>query len=288
MNDDGITYELPYEPGKRFRVSQGYGGPFSHTGNSHYSIDFSMPEGTPVCAARGGVVYRVVDSFSEGGPDVSFKPKANTIHILHPDDTLAAYVHLLNRGSVVTAGQAVVAGQLIGYSGNTGWSREPHLHFHVADAVTRERIPTKFRSKEAGTSIVGSGSQYTRPKNGSKEVSPTPCHPTDPYVTQARNPFAFSAELLALAQELKGGLSDAGFEVGTDYSSIDALHDVHGLEVCGIRDSATTLEVTRVLLRAFPSWNAGWIHPPEHSSQQNWLATIQRDSDPLPEYWDTD
>jgi murein DD-endopeptidase MepM/ murein hydrolase activator NlpD len=59
-SDADVIYELPFELGARFRVLQGYGGTYSHTGDSHYSLDFSMPEGTQTCAARSGIVYRVV------------------------------------------------------------------------------------------------------------------------------------------------------------------------------------------------------------------------------------
>ncbi len=133
----GFIYELPFKPGARFRVSQGYGGTYSHTGESLYSLDFRMPENTTVCAARSGVVYRVIDHFADGGTHPSFKPRANAIYVLHVDDSIASYVHLMRDGSSVHPGQFVNTGQPIGLSGNTGWSGHPHLHFHVADATIK-------------------------------------------------------------------------------------------------------------------------------------------------------
>ena len=65
--DDDVIYELPYISEATFRVSQGYGGNYSHTEDSYFSIDFRMPEGTPICASRGGVVYRVINHFTDRG-----------------------------------------------------------------------------------------------------------------------------------------------------------------------------------------------------------------------------
>lgn len=285
MGSSEFTYELPYESGQSFRVMQGYGGSYSHTGASHFSIDFDIPEGTPICAARSGVIYRVIDQFRDSGSHRSFIPKANTIHVLHADDSIAAYVHLAHRGACVRPGGRVTAGQFIGYSGNTGWSTAPHLHFHVADAVSRRRTPTSFRTAEKGVTRIEANLSYTRPEGGGN----TATYNEPVFVeSSARDPFAFSPELLALSQNLKTDLSAAGHEEGIDFSSVDPLHDVHGLEVCGIPNSETALEVTRLLLRLFPGWNAGWLHAPDSTSEQGWVATTQRDSDPNPEYWDTD
>ena len=60
-------YQLPYAPGNRFKVTQGYNGSFSHKGSNQYAIDWQMPEGTPVYAARGGVVVRTKDDSNTGG-----------------------------------------------------------------------------------------------------------------------------------------------------------------------------------------------------------------------------
>jgi murein DD-endopeptidase MepM/ murein hydrolase activator NlpD len=58
IHDDDHLYALPYAIGNSYRVLQGYGSRFSHTGLEAFAIDFDMPEGTPVHAARGGVVRR--------------------------------------------------------------------------------------------------------------------------------------------------------------------------------------------------------------------------------------
>jgi murein DD-endopeptidase MepM/ murein hydrolase activator NlpD len=290
IHDGELVYELPYQPGRSFRVIQGYGGTYSHTGESHFSIDFGMPEGTPICAASGGVIYHVVEHFSEGGAHRSFQPKANAIYVLHPDDTIAAYVHLLPGGSVVRAGDQVAAGQMIGYSGNTGWSGSPHLHFHVADAFFHKHVPTRFNSVEFGITTVEVDGSYTRPKQKRNETSSVPDCQTNvsERSDKDRDAFAFSAELLTLAENLAMDLASAGYDRMSEYSSIDPMHDVHGLEVCGIRSPEVAMDITRFLLRRFPGWNAGWLHAPEDSSTQQWVASVRRDRELTMEYWDTD
>jgi len=61
VHDDSAIYFLPYEAGTECKVTQGYNGHFSHTGSNKYATDWKMPEGTPVLAARGGVVVKIKD-----------------------------------------------------------------------------------------------------------------------------------------------------------------------------------------------------------------------------------
>ena len=282
-----FVYELPFSPGPSFQVMQGYGGTYSHTETSYYSLDFRMPERTAIHASRSGLVYRVVDHFADGGTHPSFKPKSNTIHILHVDDTLASYVHLVHGGSLVRPGEFVRAGQHIGFSGNTGWSGSPHLHFHVCDVVTRERVPTLFKTTRSESEILTQPHWYTRPH--ADDVVTTSRHRApNPTNNVERDPFAFSAELLQHQGRFRALLDAQGYDHSTDYSSVDTLQDVHGLEVCGITSGTTALQITRLLLGEFPGWNAGWLHEPSYGSQQKWVASIQRDRDLTPEYWDTD
>lgn len=153
-HDDGHAYVLPFEAGKRFRVMQGYNGKFSHEGWIAYSIDFDMPQGTVICAARGGVVTAVKSDSNVGGPDKKFKKLGNYIVVFHDDGTNSQYVHLKYGGSFVKVGDRVKAGQPIGLSGNTGWSTDPHLHFMVLKPVKMgfQSIPVKF-SAEGGDPV---------------------------------------------------------------------------------------------------------------------------------------
>ncbi|NNF67780.1 MAG: M23 family metallopeptidase, partial [Gammaproteobacteria bacterium] len=131
VHNDEIIYRLPYQSGKRYGVLQGYGSRFSHTGLEHYTIDFNMPVGTPVHAARGGLVARVVEKNDKGCWDDECIAHANYVVILHDDGTTGEYYHLKKNGALVDEGERVSQGQLIALSGNTGHTTMPHLHFGV-------------------------------------------------------------------------------------------------------------------------------------------------------------
>jgi murein DD-endopeptidase MepM/ murein hydrolase activator NlpD len=126
-------YRLPWQQGEHYPVSQAYGGPITtHTDrSSRFAVDFSLPEGTPVLAARTGMVVNLEDYFSAGAPDKALLDKVNFVDILHDDGTIATYAHLAERSVVVHLGQLVFAGEKLGLSGSTGYSSGPHLHFAV-------------------------------------------------------------------------------------------------------------------------------------------------------------
>jgi murein DD-endopeptidase MepM/ murein hydrolase activator NlpD len=162
-HDEDFVYELPYEEGHSFRVCQGYGGAYSHTGLSHYSLDFRMAERTPVCAARSGVVMKSSGQFSQGGAESVYQGKENRVDILHEDGSVASYLHLVRGGALVQRGQHVTAGEVIGSSGNTGWSSYPHLHFHVVGGSESQQLPTKFRTAGYSAVYLKEGKSYRRP-----------------------------------------------------------------------------------------------------------------------------
>lgn len=128
---EDYLYALPFELGKSYKVSQSFYGKKSHfTTESKFAVDFAMPVGTKIVAAREGVVVYTLDQFKKSGGK-EFKKKANKIVILHDDGTFASYSHLKHQGTVVQKGDRVEKGQHIGYSGNTGYTSGPHLHFAV-------------------------------------------------------------------------------------------------------------------------------------------------------------
>ena len=91
-----------------------------------------MPEGTPVCAARGGVVVKVEGRLGSRRRAASNTTSINNyLMIRHDDGTLGHYCHLQKDGATVKVGQRVEAGEIIARSGNTGFSSGPHLHFAV-------------------------------------------------------------------------------------------------------------------------------------------------------------
>ncbi|SPE54817.1 Peptidase M23 (fragment) [Verrucomicrobia bacterium] len=161
--DEDYVYELPYQPGSRFTVTQGYNGSFSHQGANQYAIDWKMPEGTPVCAARGGIVVRVKDDSHTGGSSAKYDRCNNYVLIRHADGTLGHYCHLQAGGCTVQAGQSVSAGQVIARSGNTGFSSGPHLHFCVfknRNGRERESLPVKFRTADQAAITPIEGRTY--------------------------------------------------------------------------------------------------------------------------------
>ena len=86
----------------------------------HQGVDLAGPEGTPIYATRSGRV--TVASYSNSA--------GNYVSINHLDGYASIYMHL--RNTVVSSGQTVSAGQLIGYMGNTGISTGSHLHFGIS------------------------------------------------------------------------------------------------------------------------------------------------------------
>jgi murein DD-endopeptidase MepM/ murein hydrolase activator NlpD len=126
-----ILYSLPV-PGEKIRriVSSS----ITHIGNLSNAIDFLVPEGTEVYAAANGVVTALKDDSNRGGPHPRYWYDGNYVVIRHNDES-TAYEHLRYKGIVVKVGDIVKQGQLIGYSGNTGYSRGPHLHFEVMEFI---------------------------------------------------------------------------------------------------------------------------------------------------------
>ncbi|MDH4558774.1 DUF4124 domain-containing protein [Pseudomonas sp. BN417] len=135
-------YPLPWQGGP-FRLTQGANGRYSHfTPKGRYALDIAMPEGTPIVAARSGMVVKIENDQSGRGNN----PSGNFVRILHDDGTMGVYLHLM-RGSVqVREGQQVAMGERIARSGNTGNSTGPHLHFVIQRNIglALESIPFDF------------------------------------------------------------------------------------------------------------------------------------------------
>lgn len=150
VHQPNFVYQYPYAPDKRFPIVQGFGGRYSHSGASKYAVDIAMPVGTAIHAARAGVVIDLVEQYSLGGPNRKYAKYANYVVILHDDQTTGEYYHLKKAGVLVTLGEEVKAGQKIAYSGNTGFSSLPHLHFAVYRAQPfgkYQSLPFRFNSR---------------------------------------------------------------------------------------------------------------------------------------------
>jgi murein DD-endopeptidase MepM/ murein hydrolase activator NlpD len=134
------AYRLPWVAGVRRLCIQSNRGIVSHRGREEFAFDFGMPVGSEVCAARGGVVIRVVAGNDGHGPN---SPN-NLIAIDHGDGTSGWYLHLQKNGSLVAVGDRISQGQPIARSGHVGRSLAPHLHFDVRETATNKTLPVSF------------------------------------------------------------------------------------------------------------------------------------------------
>ncbi|MEU1839021.1 M23 family metallopeptidase [Micromonospora chersina] len=103
-------------------------------GTLHAGIDFAMPAGTPIHAAAAGTVVKAGDAGDGYG---------NSVFIDHANGYLTHYAH--QSRLIVSVGDKVKAGQVIGYEGATGDATGPHLHFEVHKGAMWNQIdPAPF------------------------------------------------------------------------------------------------------------------------------------------------
>lgn len=148
VHDDKVIYAWPFPPSAVARLSQGPGGPTHRDRYSRYAIDLAVPEGTPVLAARAGVVVFLENRFFESGLDIDkFLTRSNQVRILHDDGSMGSYAHLFPDSINLEPGQRVEVGEQIGLSGNTGFSNGPHLHFVVLIHRDMGMVSVPFRMR---------------------------------------------------------------------------------------------------------------------------------------------
>ena len=117
---NGITWLMPI---KYTYFSDPFGyrwHPIHGDWRFHAGVDLAAPQGTPIVATRGGQV--TIASYEAGGAGY-------WVSINHLDGFSTRYMHMTH--FIVSPGQYVAAGQVIGYCGSTGGSTGPHLHFGV-------------------------------------------------------------------------------------------------------------------------------------------------------------
>jgi murein DD-endopeptidase MepM/ murein hydrolase activator NlpD len=128
-------------PLDKVRITQKFGSTAfarggAYGGKGHNGVDFQAAIGTPVKAALSGTVLVT------GNTDVARACYSYGKYVLlrHPNGLTTLYAHLSS--IAVSSGQSVGTGDVIGYSGNTGYSTGPHLHFTVyaSDAVKVVRM----------------------------------------------------------------------------------------------------------------------------------------------------
>ena len=163
--DQTVIYRLPYPIGSSYKVVQSHNGSFTHHKiYNRYAIDFNMPVGTPICAARNGYVALIRQDSDRGGNDQTYIPDGNLVVIVHDDGTVARYLHLQKNGAVVHEGDYVKQGQVIAYSGNTGYTRGAHLHFSVVKPNGNDEnvsLPVSFETNHGVISFLEKNKIYT-------------------------------------------------------------------------------------------------------------------------------
>lgn len=121
VHDNNAVYELPWRRGDKHP---------SLNANPDY-FEFSMPDKTPVLAARAGRVVGIKQKKDIRSFSSTQNHDANEIFILHPDQTIGAYRNLSQNGALVALGAEVQSGQKIALSGQTGYALNPMLTFYV-------------------------------------------------------------------------------------------------------------------------------------------------------------
>lgn len=158
-------YRAPFAIASNYPITQAFPNVATHTTrDSYHAVDFAMPIGTDIFAARDGVVFDVASTNFDGGLDPERDgPNANVVRILHEDGTYAIYAHLNTNSIRVRPGDRVRRGQYIADSGNTGFSSGPHLHFVVVrNAGMRiESVPIAFLGQNSSSVVPSSGAVLT-------------------------------------------------------------------------------------------------------------------------------
>ncbi|RYG49815.1 MAG: M23 family metallopeptidase, partial [Chitinophagaceae bacterium] len=157
------VYDLPFQKGKSFLLFQGYNGSSSHQNQN--ALDFPMPEGTEVLAARDGIVVKIVQHNTEHCESEACKQFNNYVIIMHSDGSYAYYAHIKQNGAKAKIGDKVKQGDVIAYSGNVGWSGGPHLHFacFIGGFDNWRTLETQFRTgKGDSTETLKEKNSYVR------------------------------------------------------------------------------------------------------------------------------
>jgi murein DD-endopeptidase MepM/ murein hydrolase activator NlpD len=166
------------------RVTQFFGDtPFSnshealYSGHGHDGLDIAAPIGTPVHAALDGTVLATGNT--DATPGCQGGSFGKWVMLEHANGLNTMYAHLSQIG--VTPGQQVMTGQVIGYSGETGYATGPHLHFGVYVGSVTQIIP--LGQATGGDAPCSKAIMPVPPVSG--YLNPLNYLPATPYVNDA-------------------------------------------------------------------------------------------------------
>ncbi len=150
-----VRFFLPFPEGKTYPCPIANDPDPGHKDAwNEYAFDFLMSEGSEVCASADGEVVGVKEDTAGPTGDANDN---NLVEIRHADGTQTAYHHLKKDGALVSVGDRVLSGDVIGLSGRTGAANGPHLHFTRQDpGQSKHSIPIRFEEVEGGVPQAGS------------------------------------------------------------------------------------------------------------------------------------
>ncbi|HTJ15234.1 MAG TPA: M23 family metallopeptidase [Steroidobacteraceae bacterium] len=165
QHDPTTVYALPFKSGSCVYVFMTYDESV-HVGDHRFAVDFAVPIGTQVLAARDGVVSGT-GAAPRSPNDEPGTTRGDYVWVRHRDGTVATYLHLRHNGAAVALGQAVKAGQLLGYSGCTGHCTAGMLHFQVSTPMPPgddyKTFPTVFKIAKDSVEFLQSNRCYLVP-----------------------------------------------------------------------------------------------------------------------------
>jgi hypothetical protein len=119
--------------------------------------------GKPLYAPGSGTVVVLVDTVHDNTPVRKLNPNqpaGNYIVIDHDNGEYSFLAHFKKKSIIVKKGEKVIQGQLLGLCGNSGWSYEPHLHYHIQDTpwiFNGIGLPAQFQWYIKGSDVIERG-----------------------------------------------------------------------------------------------------------------------------------
>ena len=99
-------------------------------------------------------------------------------------------------------------------------------------------------------------------------------------------PLEFHPELFELRNTVLEALAEHGFAWLSDFGSVDLVHDVYGLEVCGIRDETDARRIAELLRALFPAWRYTRRYYKDASTREpGWKVIISREPEDFGDRW---